>query len=657
MDERRPSSPRPRILFLISHLALIERPSQLAVQVASVVAEYAEQAEVEIEDCAVKDLLAFAEEAERTERADIFVCTGATGAFLRRRLNSAVVLMRTGGNDILYALAQARTPLSSVAVVQYERPLLELEYIRRLWGADIFQGTYTSLTEARTLVAQLASQGYGAIIGSSMVTEIAQEHGLIGILSVSPIAIKRALDDALATIHTRRVEAERKIWLGATLRHLSHGVIAIDAQGIVQAINPALAKVLDVPIAAAVGQHIDRIAPQFGLTRLLSRGSEHQTQVLHLGRNTVLVNMYPMQEKGELVGAVMVCQDANSVQGADRELRINSKRVEHRARYRFELIIGDSPAVRTQLDLARRYARTDSTVLIHGESGTGKELFAQGIHNASARASGPFVAINCASLPEALLESELFGYEEGAFTGARKGGKPGLFEQAHTGTIFLDEIGDMPIALQTRLLRVLQEREVVRLGGTQPTPVNVRVLAATHRRLRGRIVTGEFREDLYYRLNILQLRLPPLRDRKEDLQPLALQIMAGIALRDGLQFDQSRIVRSLLPALKKHHWPGNIRELENVLERAALILADDATALSEQELQDILFDADEGGAAWGQRPAVAPCEPDDLQAAIARFGGSVTLAAKALGMSRTTLWRRLKTAGQSQPLTTKAAKE
>lgn len=656
MNERSPTSPRPRILFLISHLELIERPSQLAVQVASVVAEYADQAEVQIEDCAVKDLLAFAEEAERTERADVFVCTGATGAFLRRRLNSAVVLMRTGGNDILYALDQARAPLSRVAVVQYERPLVELDYIRRLWGADIFQGTYTSLTEARTLVAQLASQGYGAIIGSSMVTEIAQEHGLIGILSVSPIAIRRALDDALATIHTSRLEAERKIWLDATLRHLSHGVIAIDANGIIQAINPALAKVLDAPIAG-VGQHIDRIAPQLGLTRLLSSGSEHQTQVLHLGRNTVLVNMYPMQERGELVGAVMVCQDANSVQGADRELRINSKRVEHRARYRFDLIIGDSPAVRTQLDLARRYARTDSTVLIHGESGTGKELFAQGIHNASARASGPFVAINCASLPEALLESELFGYEEGAFTGARKGGKPGLFEQAHTGTIFLDEIGDMPIALQTRLLRILQEREVVRLGGTQPTPVNVRVLAATHRRLRERIVTGEFREDLYYRLNILQLRLPPLRDRKEDLQPLALQIMAGIALRDGLRFDQSRIVRRLLPALKKHHWPGNIRELESVLERAALTLADNATALSEPELQDILFDADERGVAWGQRPVGAAREPDDLQAAIARFGGSVTLAAKALGMSRTTLWRRIKSAGLDQPLTKKQAKE
>ena len=284
-------------------------------------------------------------------------------------------------------------------------------------------------------------------------------------------------------------------WLGATLRHLRQGVIAIDASGIVQAINPALAKVLDAPFAASVGQHIDRIAPQLGLTRLLSRDSEDQTQVLQFGRHTVLAKMVHMREKGELVGVVMVCQDANSVQGADRVLRINSKRVEHRARYRFDLIIGDLPALRTQIDLARRYARTDLTVLIQGESGTGKELFAQGIHNASARASGPFVAINCASLPEALLESELFGYEEGAFTGARKGGKPGLFEQAHTGTIFLDEIGDMPITLQTRLLRILQEREVVRLGGTQPTPVDVRILAATHRRLRDRIVAGEFREE------------------------------------------------------------------------------------------------------------------------------------------------------------------
>ncbi len=201
----------PRILFLISHLALIESPSKLAVQVASVVAEYAGKAEVEIADCDITDILAFAEEAERTERADIFVCAGATGAFLRRRLNSAVVLMQAGGNDILYALDQVRVPLSKVAVIRYKQPLVELDYIRRLWGAEIFQGTYTSLTEAQTLVAQLERQSYEAIIGSSMVTEIAQQHGLIGILSVSPAAIRRALDDALASLHTSCVEAERRL--------------------------------------------------------------------------------------------------------------------------------------------------------------------------------------------------------------------------------------------------------------------------------------------------------------------------------------------------------------------------------------------------------------------------------------------------------------
>lgn len=633
----------PRVLFLISHLQLIEQPSLLATEVVRVLPEYAGQVDVEVADCAFADILSFTEEAKRSGRADIVVCAGATGAFLQRRLDMPVVLMQVSGQDILYALDKARETLSRAAVVNYKRPLVELDYIRRLWGADIGQGTYTTLAEARSLIERLEHQGYGVIIGSSMVTQIARQHGLVGILAVSPTAIRRALDDALATLRATRIEADKKLWLNATLRHLNYGVLAVDANGIVQAINPALARVLEVRAEESIGRPLNRVAPQLDLKRLLADDSEIRTQVLQLGRETVLAHLYPMHEQGVLLGAVLVCQDAGSVQGADRQLRISAKRKEYRARYRLDQIIGDSPLLRTQLALARRYAGTDSTVLIHGESGTGKELFAQGIHNASTRASGPFVAINCASLPETLLESELFGYEEGAFTSARKGGKPGLFEQAHTGTIFLDEIGDMPIALQTRLLRVLQEREVVRLGSTQPTPIDVRVIAATHRSLKARITDGEFREDLYYRLNILRLRLPALRERLGDLHALAQHILAGIVTRDRLALDAGTIVERLLPTLSCHAWPGNIRELKNVLERAALIFTDVETALSGQDLLDALFDTmDEASVA---EPAAGPAHvptPDQLQAILARHGGSLTRAAQALGMSRTTLWRRLR---------------
>jgi propionate catabolism operon transcriptional regulator len=228
--------------------------------------------------------------------------------------------------------------------------------------------------------------------------------------------------------------------------------------------------------------------------------------------------------------------------------------------------------------LAERYAATEGTVLITGESGTGKEMVAQGIHNASARRDRPFVAINCAAFPEALLESELFGYEEGAFTGSRRGGRAGLFEAAHTGTIFLDEVGDVPVTLQTRLLRVLQERQVLRLGSNDPTPVDVRVVAATNRDLKKEIARGAFREDLYYRLNILPIHVPPLRERRDDVGPIAEALLRDALGRHRAPDALPNALATVLPWLGAYAWPGNVRELENVLERIAVVYSHHAGA-------------------------------------------------------------------------------
>ncbi|MDT4846868.1 Propionate catabolism operon regulatory protein [compost metagenome] len=305
------------------------------------------------------------------------------------------------------------------------------------------------------------------------------------------------------------------------------------------------------------------------------------------------------------------------------------------------------------LDLARRYAQTDSTVLITGESGTGKELLAQSLHNASSRQPGPFVAINCAAFPETLLESELFGYEEGAFTGSRKGGKTGLIETAHTGTLFLDEIGDMPVSLQTRLLRVLQEREVLRLGASEPTPVDIRVIAATHCDLRGRIGAGSFREDLYYRLNILRLVVPPLRERIPDIPLLANALLQKLPRpADPAGLDQ-HLLQRLMPHLLKHRWPGNIRELENLVERAALsarVLEGGASNGALHTLFPELFE----GRAPDALPLVVALPAEDLRSfgkasevahvrqVLDSCDGDMDEAARRLGISRTTLWRRLR---------------
>jgi propionate catabolism operon transcriptional regulator len=301
------------------------------------------------------------------------------------------------------------------------------------------------------------------------------------------------------------------------------------------------------------------------------------------------------------------------------------------------------------LKLAQRYGATASTVLITGESGTGKELLAQGMHNVSSRQRGPFVAINCAAFPESLLESELFGYQEGAFSGSRKGGKPGLIEAAHGGTLFLDEIGDMPVSLQTRLLRVLQEREVLRLGATEPISIDIRIIAATHQDLPQAIETGEFRSDLYYRLNILRLQTVPLRERSEDIGDIARAILRRLNGEHRAPPLQERLLEALLPNLMAYHWPGNIRELENILERAALSAEDllRGTAIDGASLALVIPELRNSRA----MPQAAPVTDlksiakekekqyvlDMLQAC----DGNLAQTASRLGISRSTLWRRL----------------
>jgi propionate catabolism operon transcriptional regulator len=297
------------------------------------------------------------------------------------------------------------------------------------------------------------------------------------------------------------------------------------------------------------------------------------------------------------------------------------------------------------------YARSPATVLIQGETGSGKELVAQAIHREGPRSLGanrPFVAVNCGAIAESLLESELFGHEEGAFTGARRGGHAGLFEAANGGTLFLDEIGEMPLALQTRLLRVLEEREVMRVGGTRPIPIGVRVISATHCDLEARVREGRFRADLYYRLAVLRLALPPLRARGADIAPLAewslknsLAVL-GARPHPNLHAELS----TCAPLLQRYRWPGNVRELRNLMERLALFMAaEPLQALTPSFLLTVapeLALADAPGASPVVLPDMPARRAETAAEALARFGGQRDAAARHLGVSRTTLWRKLR---------------
>jgi DNA-binding NtrC family response regulator len=316
-------------------------------------------------------------------------------------------------------------------------------------------------------------------------------------------------------------------------------------------------------------------------------------------------------------------------------------RAQLRERYGLPGLIAQSPAMHAVLDLVARVAPTDATVLIQGESGTGKEVIAKAVHHASARATRPFVAVNCGAVPETLLESELFGYVRGAFTGAAAS-KLGLFEEADGGTLFLDEIAEMPAALQVKLLRALQSGEVRRLGATQAATIDVRVLAATNGDLAARIAQGTFREDLYYRLNVIHLALPPLRERREDIPALAEHFVARASAKLGRTL---RLSPGALERLLRYPWPGNVRELENAIERAAILARTDSVE------PDDLPPHVSAGLQLGPSPALprqitlAEAERAHILQTLERFGGNHSGAAEALGIGRTTLWRKLKEYG------------
>jgi len=314
----------------------------------------------------------------------------------------------------------------------------------------------------------------------------------------------------------------------------------------------------------------------------------------------------------------------------------------------FENLIGSGPAMQRIFATLQKVAETDLTVLVRGESGTGKELVAQALHQRSPRRGRPFVAVNCAAIPRELVESELFGHEKGAFTGA-DARREGRFEAAHGGTILLDEIGDMPRETQAKVLRVLQERSFERVGGTKPIAVDVRVVAATHRNLEEEVRRGLFREDLYYRLRVVEIELPPLRERREDIPALALRFLESVTERLGLE--KKRLGESALAKLARHPWPGNVRELQNAIEGAAVLGAGAVIEEADLRLASAPGEPSPAEAAFGpafgeaKRQAVERFERAFLLGALRRSGGNVSRAAESIGMVRQSLQQKIRELG------------
>ena len=451
--------------------------------------------------------------------------------------------------------------------------------------------------------------------------------------------------------------------LDAVLESAYEGIVIVDTNGIIKEFNAAYCRFLGKKREEAIGKHVTEIIENTRVHIVSETGTDERGYVQHIQGQDMIVHRIPIRKEGKIVGAIGMLifegvSELYNILGRMQELSRkvteahlpNSEQTENNNH--FDQIIGESPAIQTVKEIARKAAKTPSTVLITGESGTGKELFAKAIHYSSPFSEGPFVSINCAAIPEQLLEAELFGYEEGAFTGARKGGKPGKFEQAHKGTLFLDEIGDMPLLMQAKILRVLQDREVERVGGMKSQHVDVRIIAATNKRLEDLVKKGEFREDLYYRLNIIRLSIPPLIERKEDIQILLIHHLKSFCEKFGIikksfSFEAMRY-------LQEYQWPGNIRELVNTVEMLVSLVENQE--ITEKDLPAHFRKKDTSSFITEKtsdtnrllkkvREDILSSEKDTILKALADVNGNKAAAARILGIQRSTLYIKLKKYG------------
>ena len=440
-------------------------------------------------------------------------------------------------------------------------------------------------------------------------------------------------------------------WPVEILDNLEVGVIAVDPEGRIFFVNRAYGKILGLHIGKIFARNLHQIEPGTALSRVLRERKPMTSprQLIKTVNKYVSTKMYPMFRDGEFAGAFSIFSDDTELNDLDREVQHISRVAEH---YRQQLrtedllrdqhIIGNSPAFLNSVKRTIAAAKTDAVVLLRGENGAGKEIFARLLRDNSGRKDKPFITVNCSAIPENLLESELFGYEEGAFTGAKRGGSLGKFQLAEGGTLLLDEIGDLPMAMQAKLLRVLQEGEIEKLGRQKNLPVNVRVVAATNQPLEEMMKEGHFRMDLYYRLNVISIQVPPLRERGTDILLLANHFLTIYNQKYGKHL---KLDKDVYQQFLSYSWPGNVRELQNVIESAVVLC--DGTYISLADLP-AQFRPQHGPAEYAQleegtlEEKVALYERSVILSTLNYFGGNRKKTIEALGLSRRTFYRKMK---------------
>lgn len=570
----------------------------------------------------------------------VIVSRGGTTTKLQQSgINLPIVNIPITDFEVIMMLHKAKQISDEIAVVGFTNPLVNgVEILGPILNVKVKKYIVNSEKEVYEKVFTAKEKGAKIIIGAKLAVEYAEKIGVPGVLLCSPKhAVYEALKEAekvLEAIHKEREWGER---LKTILDTISEGIISIDKLGNIKEYNITAEKILNINLKN------NKIDPKiFGddLFDTIKDSKKWIGEIRNLNGTKYVCNLNPVLINDKNTGAIISIQKVSELQELENTVRKNLYEKGHIAIYQFKNIIfsNDSP-MENVIKKCENYTNLDSTILIYGESGTGKELIAQSIHNASNRKGKPFVAINCASLPESLLESELFGYTEGAFTGAKKGGKTGLFELAHNGSLFLDEIGEISPWVQVRLLRAIEERKIIRVGGEKIIPVDVRIICATNKDLFALVSEKKFRDDLYYRINVLKVNLPSLRERKKDIPLLLDYYINKLCIK--LNIKKPSIDSKAYEILINYEWPGNIRELKNIVER--VIVNAKENYLEKEDIIDVLQETmnDQVLVPENDKDLLYHKEIELIKRVLKDTNGNKAAAARILGISKSTLWRKL----------------
>lgn len=527
-------------------------------------------------------------EAEK-QGAQAIISRGGTASFIKQNVNIPVTEIRVTGYDILKSLYPYRNRDSTIGVVGYQNVVDGCLTVAEVLNISIKEIILSNKEEKidwnsiQQKVAELVNEyGINVLVGdTTIISKLPPLDITFNLITSGKEAIMQAIEESSNILQVRDVEKEKSKKFEAVLDFVNDGVIATDECGMITVINPAAEDIFNVKREEVIGSPIKDVIPNTKIMDVLRNKNAEIQKLQEVSGNYIMTNRIPIVVNDFIKGVVATFQDISTIQGAEQKIRQNLHTKGFITRYRFKDILTKNQKMKRLINISKGFAKTDATILIEGESGTGKEMFAQSIHSLSPRKKQPFVAVNCAALPSQLLESELFGYAEGAFTGAKKNGKMGLFELAHNGTIFLDEIGEMDKGLQARLLRVIEEKQVMRIGSDKVIPIDVRVIAATNVDLKNQIKQGMFRMDLYYRLNVLKLQTIPLRERKEDIEYLTKYFVRMMNNKYGRQVE--KFSSDVMELLFQYSWPGNIRELKNIVERLILSTTKDYIHLEDAE--------------------------------------------------------------------------